>query len=165
MGARRFFPWLFVLLAFPASLSADEDASEFIGHWKLRPDQSEIYPASQWITHDLDIRPVGRLIELTEQQTFGEGENLVSREDKHVVLQNSSFSKRGATIVTRWECKVLIVRSYFVVRGKSGDARQYAVTELTLKGDHTLIRTTTVSIGTGKRKLVVLREREVFERV
>jgi hypothetical protein len=57
---------LSVLLGFSSVLFAADCSVQFIGHWSLKPEQSEIHPGSQWVTEELDIRLVGRLLELTE---------------------------------------------------------------------------------------------------
>jgi hypothetical protein len=145
-------------------LLAADYSIRFLGHWKLKPEQSEIHPGSQWVTDELDIQLVGRLLELTEKQSFGEGEDLIRQEDKSLILPNSRLSKGQTETVTRWSHNMLVERSSFVVRGLSEVHTENAVTQLALTDPNTLVRTTTVTRIEKGRKVVLLYQREVFGR-
>ena len=151
---------MLVLLGFAFSVLAADNAVQFTGHWKLQPEQSEIHPGSQWVTDQLDVRLTGRLLELTEKQSFGADEDLIRRENKSLMLPSSRLTKGRVETVTRWNNGALVERSSFMI----GKSRQRVVVQLELTDPDTLIRTTTVRQLEKGRWIVVLYQREFFGR-
>ena len=74
------------------ALAAD-DPTQFTGHWTLKAEQSEIHPGSQWVTGEMDVALVGHLLEFTEKQLFGVGEDAIRRQDTHLMFPNGDLSK------------------------------------------------------------------------
>ena len=141
------------------ALAAD-DPTQFTGHWILKAEQSEIHAGSQWVTEEMDIVLVGHLLEFTEKQSFGVDEDVIRRQDKHLMLPSSDLSKGKVRTITNWNGGALVERSSFPM----GEHRDRALVRLDLADYKTLIRTTTVRRLEKGRWVVVLYQKEVFGR-
>jgi hypothetical protein len=155
-----FFAALVCAFLLCSTVPAADDPAQFTGHWTLTAEQSEIHPGSQWVTEEMDVALVGRLLEFTEKQSFGVDEDLIRRQDKHLMFPNGDSSKGEVRTITSWNHDALVERSSFPI----GKHKQRALIRLEL-GDHsTLIRTTTVRQLEKGSWIIVLHQREVFGR-
>ena len=141
------------------ALAAD-DPTQFTGHWTLKAEQSEIHPGSQWVTEEMDVALVGHLLEFTEKQSFGADEDVIRKQDKHLMFPNGDLSKGEVRSITRWNHGALVERSSFPI----GERKQRALVRVELGDHNTLIRTTTVRQLESGSWIVVLYQREVFGR-
>lgn len=139
---------------------ASDDPTQFTGHWTLKTEQLEIHPGSQWVTEEMNIALVGHLLEFTENQSFGADEDVIRRQDTHLMFPNGDLSKGEARTITSWNHGALVERSSFPI----GKHKQRALVRLELSDQNTLIRTTTVRQLESESWIVVLYQREVFGR-
>ena len=131
---------LLLLLTFAPTVLVASNASQFAGHWGLKSEQSEVHPGSQWVAEEVDIVLVGHLLEFTEKQSFGVDEDVIRRQEKHLMLPNSDLSKGKVRTITNWSRSALVERCSFTI----GEQKQRAFVRLELADYSTLIRTTTV---------------------
>ena len=143
---------------------AADDPTQFTGHWTLKAEQSEIHPGSQWVTEEVNIALIGHLLEFTEKQSFGEGEDAIRREEKHLLVPNSNLSKGESHTVTNWNRGALVQRSSFTLKSRLGQHKGREALRLELSDRNTLVRTTTVRQFDKGNWIVVLYQREVFGR-
>ena len=141
------------------ALAAD-DPNQFTGHWTLKTEQSEIHPGSQWVTEEMNVALVGHLLEFTEKQSFGADDDVIRRQDTHLMFPNGDLSKGEVRTITSWNRGALVERSSFPI----GKHKQRALVRLELGDHNTLIRTTTVRQLESGSWIVVLYQREVFGR-
>jgi hypothetical protein len=139
---------------------AADDPNQFTGHWTLKAEQSEIHPGSQWVSEEMDVALVGHLLEFTENQSFGADEDVIRRQDTHLMFPKGDLSKGEVRTITGWNHGALVERSSFPI----GKHKQRALVRLELGDHNTLIRTTTVRQLESGGWIVVLYQREVFER-
>jgi hypothetical protein len=151
---------LLLLLTLASTLLGADNAHQFTGRWKLESEQSEIHPGAQWVTEEVDILLVGHLLEFSEKQSFGVDEDVIRRQEKHLMLPNSDLSKGRVRTITNWSRGALVEKSSFPI----GEYKQRAFVRLELADYNTLIRTTTVRQLEKGHWVVVLYQREVFGR-
>jgi len=152
---------LLLLLTLASTVLGADNASQFTGRWILRSEQSEIHPGSQWVAEEIDIVLVGHLLEFTEKQSFGVDEDLIRRQETHLMLPNSDLTKGKVRTITNSSRGALVEGSSFPI----GEHKQRALVRLELADYNTLIRTTTVRQLENGGWIVVLYQREVFGRL
>ena len=125
----------------------------------MQPSLSKIYPGSQWITNVMKIEVRGAILNICEEQSFGEDEDLKTKiEELTIPIHNSRTVVKGTVTVVRYN------RQSIVVTHSTADRSLSFVIRYIRTGPRTLLRKTVATQVDKARKFVVGDELEVFQR-
>jgi hypothetical protein len=135
-----------------------EFRGQLVGHWRLDPNKSKIYPGSQWLTRQMEIRLQSELVSIGQQQTFGDGEEAINRSETVNIPLHGGSTADGAKTAVHWK------RHSVTIRYRTADHKYETLIRYVLSSPNTLVRSTTVTLVENEKKLVVLDECELFRR-